>query len=91
MYPWRLNRPDIARQYEALLANFPNLHLAEVNRDIVRRAAQLRTSYNLRPTDALQLATALDHQATAWVSNDKKLRRLAAILEIILLDEFIAP
>jgi predicted nucleic acid-binding protein len=89
--PWRMNRPDIAREYEAVLANFPNLHLADVSRDVARRAAQLRASYNLRPADALQIAAALIHQATVWVSNDKKLRRLGPILDVIILDEFVAP
>ena len=87
--PWQLNRPDIARQYEIILANFPNLRLREVDRDVARRAAQLRATHNLRPADALQVATAIVHQATAWVSNDKKLKRLASILEIIILEEFI--
>jgi predicted nucleic acid-binding protein len=86
---WRINRPDIARQYEVLLTNFPNLQIIEVNRDVARRAAQLRAQYNLRPADALQVGTAMINGATAWVSNDKKLRRLASIVDVIILDEFI--
>lgn len=89
VHPWRMNRPDIARQYEVLLANFPNLQLLEVNRDIARQAAQLRANYNLRPAGALQVASAIVHGATAWVSNDKKLMRLTSTLAVIILDEFI--
>lgn len=91
VHPWRINRPDIARQYEVILANFPNLILAEVSRDIARRAAQLRATYNLRPADALQVATAIVNRATAWVSNDKKLKRLAPVLDVVILEEFINP
>ena len=74
--PWRANRPDVARQYELLLANFPNLTMIEVNRDVARQAARLRARYNLRPADALLVATALFNRATLWVSNDKQLKRL---------------
>ena len=56
--PWRLGRPAIAREYEALLIHFPHLILADVTRDVARRAARLRARYRLRPADALQAATA---------------------------------
>ncbi|MFN8455037.1 MAG: PIN domain-containing protein [Anaerolineae bacterium] len=89
VHPWRLNRPDIARQYEVLLINFPNLKVSEVTREVARRAAQLRARYNLRPADALQVATAMTEGATLWVSNDKGLKRIEPKLEVIILDEFV--
>lgn len=88
VHPWRQQRGDIARQYEALLVHFPHLLVVDVTRDVARRAAQLRATYNLRPADALQVATAVTQQATAWVSNDKKLKRLAPDLDVIILDDF---
>ena len=87
--PWRINRPDIARQYEILLTNFPNLQIIEVSREVARRAAQLRAEFNIRPADALQVGTAFTNEATVWVSNDKKLRRLASIVDVVILDDFI--
>jgi predicted nucleic acid-binding protein len=89
-HPWRINRADIARQYEVLLANFPNLRLIDVTREIARQAAQLRASYNVRPADALQVASAMISQATLWVSNDKKLKRLGAEIEIVILEDYLA-
>lgn len=89
VHPWRLNRPDIARQYEVLLINFPNLKVSDVTREVARRAAQLRARYNLRPADALQVATAMTEGATLWVSNDKDLKRIEPELEVIILDEFV--
>jgi predicted nucleic acid-binding protein len=86
--PWQLERPAVAREYEALLVHFPHLTLAHVTRDVARRAAQLRARYRLRPADALQVATALIHGATAWVTNDRQLMRLAPTLGVIVLDEF---
>lgn len=84
--PWQLHRPAVARAYEALLVNFPNLILADVTRDVARRAAQLRARYRLRPADALQVATALVHEATAFVTNDQGLVRLSPALDIVILD-----
>ncbi len=89
--PWQLARPAVAREYEVLLVHFPHLTLLDVTRDVARRAAQLRAEYRLRPADALQIATALVHGATAFVSNDLSLRRLTPKLDIVLLDDLIDP
>lgn len=89
VHPRRMNRMDIAHEYETILANFPNLYLADVNRDVARKAADLRAIYNVRPVDALQVATALIYQATAWVSNDKKLKQLSSGIDIVILDDLI--
>jgi predicted nucleic acid-binding protein len=86
---WRVHRADIARQYEVLLANFPHIKLVDVTRDVARQAARLRATYNLRPADALQVASALVNGATLWVSNDKQLTRLEPELEVLILDEFV--
>jgi len=87
VHAWRKNRADIARQYEVLLLNFPNLRLVDVTRDVARKAAQLRAGHNLRPADALQVATAIVYGATIWVSNDKKLKRLGAEIEIMIIGD----
>lgn len=87
--PWRQNRGDVARQYELLLANFPNLTIVDVTREVARRAAQLRALYNVRPADALLVATGLVNKATAWVSNDIQLRRLASEIEVFILDDWL--
>ena len=87
---WRINRADIARQYEVVLVNFPNLKLIDVTREIARQAAQLRATYNVRPADALQVATAMVSQATLWVSNDKKLKRLGSEIEVVILEDYLS-
>ena len=87
--PWQLQRPAVAREYEALLANFPQLALVDVTRDTARRAAQLRADYHVRPADALQVAAALLHGATAFVSNDRQLARLGKVVDVVLLDDLV--
>ena len=89
VHPWRRQQPVVARAYEALLVHFPHLHLADVTRAVSRRAAQLRAQHNLRPADALQVATALHHRATAWITNDAQLRRLAGLMDVVILDEWV--
>jgi len=87
--PWQVGRQDVAREYEALLVHFPHLTLADVTRDVARQAAQLRARYRLRPADALQVATALIHDATAFVTNDQSLVRVAPTLDMIILDNLL--
>ena len=85
--PWQLDRPAVAREYETLLVHFPHLTILDVTRDVARRAAQLRAEYRLRPADALQIGTALVHGATAFVSNDRALLRVAPTLDIVILEQ----
>jgi len=85
--PWQLELSGVAREYEALLVHFPHLAVADVTRDIARQAAQLRARHRIRPVDAIQLATALVHGATAFVTNDAALARLTPVLDLVLLDD----
>ncbi len=85
--PWQLGREAVAREYEALLAHMPHLTVADVTREVARRAAQLRARYRVRPADALQAATALVHGATALVTNDRLLERLSHELDVVILDD----
>lgn len=88
VHPWQTGRPEVARQYEALLVNFPNLQIPDVTRDVARRAAQLRSTHKLKAADAIQVATALVHRATAFVTNDLQLQRLSNVLEIVLIEGY---
>ncbi len=86
--PWQVGRPAVARAYEVLLVHFPHLTVADVTRDVARRAAQLRARYRIRPADAIQVATALVHEARAFVTNDRQLTRLSPVLDVVMLDDF---
>ncbi|MDO8692306.1 MAG: type II toxin-antitoxin system VapC family toxin [Dehalococcoidia bacterium] len=86
--PLQLGRPDVANEYEVLVGNFPNLTITEIGRPTVRRAAELRARYGLRPADALQVAACLEHGATAFLTNDRDLRRVKE-MQVILLEDFV--
>ncbi|MEM7535332.1 MAG: PIN domain-containing protein [Chloroflexota bacterium] len=87
--PWRNVQEEVARGYETFLVNFPNLTIMDANREVARKGAQLRAKYNLRPADALQVATTIVGGATVWCTNDKKLKRVAPEIEVIVLDDFL--
>jgi predicted nucleic acid-binding protein len=89
VHPWRANMEMIAREYEALLVHFPNLQLVNIDREVARRAAQLRARFTLHPADALQVAAALENGATAFVTNDQALNRVASLIDVIILRQFI--
>ncbi len=88
--PLRLNRPDMADEYDMLLAAFPHLIVGNVDRGAARRAAELRAAYRLRPADALQLAVCLQHGATAFLTNDRDFRRVGG-LHVLVLESFASP
>lgn len=85
--PLQLGRPDVADEYEILIANYPYLTIVDVDRAVARRAAALRAAYRLRPADAIQLGACLEQSVSGFLTNDKGLQRVQE-LEIILLDDF---
>ena len=85
--PLQSDRSTVADEYEVLLANYPNLTVAPIDRATARRAAELRAAHRLRPADALQVAACLEARATALLTNDRDLRRVTAI-QVLLLEDF---
>ena len=85
--PLSLGKNDIARKYEALLMNFPNLEVVDPDQDVIRQAARLRAEYRLRPPDALQVSACLLGGAEAFITNDHQLDRLKEKMDIVILDD----
>ena len=86
--PLRLGRPEIADAYEALLADIPNLAIVDLDAKVARIGAELRATYRLRTPDALQIAACLAHGAEAFITNDRRLRRVAEI-DVKVLEDFL--
>jgi predicted nucleic acid-binding protein len=57
-----------------------------VDDTIARIAAELRARYGIRTADAVQLSAALSARATAFITNDARLRRVAELDVVILAD-----
>ena len=88
VHPWRVGREDVARKYEALLVNFPHLEIVNIERDVARVAAQLRARFDIRPPDALQVATSLTMGVRGFLTNDRRLSVLQSLADIIVLDDY---
>ncbi len=84
--PFQSGRSGLAVRYEALIRATPNLEIVDINTQIARQAALLRATYQLRTADALQIASSLEYGATAFVTNDFRLRRVDALAIIVLAD-----
>ncbi|MGB7873544.1 MAG: PIN domain-containing protein [Anaerolineales bacterium] len=87
--PWRLGYENVAREYETVLVNFPNLSILDIDRNAVRLAAKLRADFNVSSADALQVAAGLQAGAKTFLTNDKRLSDLQTVLDILLLNDFI--
>ena len=61
---------------------------APVTLEVADHAAMLRARYRLSTPDAIQVATALEMQATAFLGNDTYLKRITEI-ECLILDDIL--
>lgn len=88
VYPLRQGNSTLAQQYRDILLNARNLTTIQVSPEIAGVAAQLRAAQNLRPLDAIQMATAIYEEATFFLTNDARLPSLSG-LTVLVLDELI--
>ena len=89
VHPWRLGQEQVAREYETMLVNFPNLSIVDIDRHVARQAAQLRARYNISPADALQIGACLLSGAEVFLTNDRRLDRLQKLIDIVVLEDFV--
>jgi predicted nucleic acid-binding protein len=87
--PLQLGFRDVADEYEMVLSTYPSLTIVGFDQATARRAAELRAIYRLRPADALQVAACLQGGATAFLTNDRGLRRVTEEIHVLLLEDFI--
>ena len=86
--PYRNSGQELADQFYAQLATYPNLEWIAPHLDIADAAARIRATYRLRTPDALQAATALHAGATALITNDPVFQRVLNI-ETLALDDLL--
>ena len=87
--PLRDGRTDLADQYLDILTKSRNITLHVIDQPVCESAARLRARYGwLRTPDALQVATAIEHQAQMIITNDDRWRKLTEI-EVAVLRNFL--
>lgn len=71
--PYRVGNLPLAERYEALLTRSRGIRMLDLDRPLLRAAAQLRAGLRVRTPDALQLAAALAAHCSAYLTNDRAL------------------
>ena len=84
VHPYRRGNPDLVNKYTSILENARFVMTVPVESRIARRAARFRAQYNLRTPDAIQLATAVYYQASAFLTNDDALENSPCIPVMLL-------
>jgi predicted nucleic acid-binding protein len=77
--PYRSGDHLLAGRYEALLMHSRGVLIAEISRDHLRAAAQLRAATGFKTPDALQLVAALAARCSSFLTNDRKLPPLRGL------------
>jgi AbrB family looped-hinge helix DNA binding protein len=86
--PFELGDEGKIQGLRGLPQRLPGLEIHPVDGRVAKEGARLRARYGLRSPDALHLATALVHGATAFLTNDQEFRKAQGCgLEILILDE----
>jgi predicted nucleic acid-binding protein len=91
VHPFRKGETALAQKYRNILLNSNHLSILPVSSAIAERAAELRAIHDLRTPDAIQLATTLQERATAFLTNDSRLKTVAQLatsqnLHILMMD-----
>ena len=74
---FRVGKQQQARKIVRILSNFPNLTVIPLTTTISTAAARLRANHGLRTPDAIHAATALESDATGFLTNDKSFLKIA--------------
>lgn len=77
--PYRLGNAALADRYESLLTRSRGLRFIEVDRPLLKAAAQLRATFKLKPPDAIQVAAALVGNCTSFLTNDRRIRAVPGL------------
>jgi predicted nucleic acid-binding protein len=83
--PYRDSALTLVDSFYGLLVTYPNLKWKELTLPIADLAAKMRADYGLRTPDAIQIATAMEAGASAFLANDLAFQHVASI-EVLIVD-----
>ena len=86
--PKEIGDEEMRDDYYYALTSFPNLKMRPVDEEVAEAAAEIRARSGLRTPDALQVATCLVEGASAFITNDERLRKVEG-LQIIVMNDYI--
>jgi predicted nucleic acid-binding protein len=79
---------SLADEIKFTLKSFSSLSVASIDEKLAEAAALIRARYAIRLPDALQLAAAIQGEATLFLTNDKRVRKVDAV-EVLVLSNFL--
>lgn len=87
-HPTYFKRMMLIQKYQSILGNSVGFDLIPLSKSIAYQAAELRAKYTLKTPDAIQIATAIQTNCHAFLTNDKGLKRIVE-LQIWILDDLV--
>lgn len=84
--PMQAGRDDLVEAYRSVLVDSGALMLCPVDDDIAEKAASLRAQFGIKTPDAIQLATAIENNASLFVTNDRGIPELDGLKLVVLAD-----
>lgn len=87
--PYRAGDLALAERYEALLTRSRGIRLVELTGELLKTAAKLRASSNVKTPDAIQLASALGSECKTFLTNDRRLPSVPG-LRVLELDSYVS-
>lgn len=76
---YRAGNSSLAEQYEALLTRSRGIRLIDLQRSLLRAAAQLRAVARIKTQDALRIAAAIRANCEVFLTNDRDLPSIAGL------------
>jgi len=86
--PFTNKNSALADEIKFALKSFASLSIASIDEKLAEGAALIRARYTIRLPDALQVAAAVQGQATLFLTNDKRTKKIDAV-EVLVLSDFV--
>jgi predicted nucleic acid-binding protein len=82
VFPIKRGFTDLERAFEEIV-NSSRVEFVATDREIARRTAIIRAKYNFQLPDSIQIATAIDSNCDAFLTNDVALGKVTEIRAIV--------
>ena len=79
---------SLADEIKFTLKSFSSLSIASIDEKLGEAAALIRARHTIRLPDALQIAAAIQGEASLFLTNDKRVKKVDA-LEVVVLSDFL--
>jgi predicted nucleic acid-binding protein len=79
---------SLADEIKFTLKSFSSLSVASIDEKLAEAAALIRARHAIRLPDALQIAAAIQGEATLVITNDKRLKKVDGV-EVLVLSDFL--